>query len=172
MQKKKNQLSFKYLHLIFCFEYLSLRKMSLNKTMRKRSLPEWMKSPSQSSFVSKGKLSPHRKAQGPSYPPISVKKIKKVPKLLEGSLTQADEQDTCSLAGISIENKEGNLNVNPTLEITDQSSKSIHHSPSEEKESEIDDLFLTVEDLTRMAQEVINEELQKQLSFKNKSKRL
>lgn len=136
--------------------------MALNESKRKRSLPDWMKSPKKPSPVkstdSKAHGSVGLKTQRPSYPPISIKKTKQLPKRLE---RWEPETDNAGRAGPSRVNEFESFIDDPNYTKSCSSSISNVSSKSKPSAEELDAFIMSVDDLTRVAQEVIKEEHQK-----------
>lgn len=130
--------------------------MDSKELKRKRLVPEWMKSPTKS--PSKSPQSKSR-AQRPNYPELPLKRSKQTLKPLgkteekmsnklspPSSYVQSFEQEFRGIEALS-------SHAAPTT------SNSSSDSPQKSyTTSDIDEFVMTVEDLTRVAQEVIREE--------------
>lgn len=131
--------------------------MDLNETKRKRQVPDWMKSPSKPSAGKstdvKVNASHIQKSHRPSYPPISIKKTKQPPKSSERRTESGKRSNHKSSCAVSLQER------NDTDK--DSSSEFLLGSPVDEPMGGLDDFCMTVDDLTRVAQEIIDEEQQK-----------
>lgn len=139
--------------------------MASNESKRKRSVPEWMKSPPkispQKGCGGKGNLSHVQRVQRPSYPPISIKKRKQLPKAVNEQELEVGSPGPSNIGGI--EPLDGGQDSRCTKQ--DRATVCDELSLYNITEKELDEFTMTVDDLTTVAKEVMKKERQENIAL-------
>lgn len=133
--------------------------MDLNETRRKRSIPDWMKSSDSSPIKSPNKTNSRVgfKQQRPSYPAISIKKTKQIPKPANDVVPHTSKHHREKNVGPAFSSR-----VKDNQDLGSKECSSSFSVDFQAENTSVDNEYImTVDELTCVAQEVINEARQK-----------
>lgn len=140
--------------------------MDLNETKRKRIIPEWMKSPNNSPTKSPSKTNSRvgLKQPRPSYPAISIKRTKQSPKSVKDLEPHTSKTFRAKDAKSPAPKEDQSLKHGKSSSSSSSSRRSVDFRTENDSVSD-DSYFMTVDELTAVAQEVLNEARRKEQPF-------